>query len=124
MIVKDGLEELKLAIENIRDSVAYWTATPKRVEKFEEIAKHCKVKIEQKIHLDCKTRWNSAFKMLSIALPYKAVFIRANRVDRQYTCCKDRMPKRGGEFGLLLKTKAIKTKLLKAQFPMQTTYAF
>ena len=24
--------------------------------------------------------------MLSIALPYKAVFIRANRVDKQYTC--------------------------------------
>ena len=29
LIVKDGLEELKDAIENIRDSVAYWTATPK-----------------------------------------------------------------------------------------------
>ncbi|XP_072149507.1 zinc finger BED domain-containing protein RICESLEEPER 2-like [Setaria viridis] len=37
---KDGLEMLKDAIENLRDSVAYWTATPKRIEKFEEIAKH------------------------------------------------------------------------------------
>ena len=35
LIVKDGLEVLKDAIENIHDSVAYWTATPKRVEKFE-----------------------------------------------------------------------------------------
>jgi hypothetical protein len=48
LIVNDGLDELKSVIENIRDSVAYWTATPKRVEKFEEIAKHCKVKIEKK----------------------------------------------------------------------------
>jgi hypothetical protein len=48
LIVKDGLDELKYVIENIHDIVAYWTAAPKRVEKFEEIAKHCKVKIEQK----------------------------------------------------------------------------
>jgi hypothetical protein len=87
LIVKDGLDELKYVIENIRDIAAYWTAAPKRVEKFEEIAKHCKVKIEQKkIQLDCKTRWNSTFKMPSIALPYKVVFITASRVDRQYTC--------------------------------------
>ena len=87
LIVKDGLEKLKDAIENFHDSVAYWTATPKRVEKFEEIAKYVHVKIEKKIALDCKTRWNSTYIMLSTALPYKAVFMRASRVDRQYTCC-------------------------------------
>ena len=87
LIVKDGLEKLKDAIENFRDSVAYWTATPIRVEKFEEIAKYVHVKIEKKIALDCKTRWNSTYIMLSTALPYKAVFMRASRVDRQYTCC-------------------------------------
>jgi hypothetical protein len=48
LIVNDGLDKLKYAIENIRDSVAYWTATLKKVENFEEIAKHCKVKIGQK----------------------------------------------------------------------------
>jgi hypothetical protein len=51
LVFKDGLDELKSAIENIHDSVAYWTATPKRAEKFEEIAKHFKVKIEQKYNL-------------------------------------------------------------------------
>jgi len=85
LIVKDGLEELKNAIENIRDSVAYWTATPKRIEKFEEIAKFVKVDTKIKIGLDCKTRWNSTFIMLNTALPYKPAFIRASRVDRQYT---------------------------------------
>lgn len=86
LVVKDGLEDLKPAIENIRDSIAYWTATPKRIEKFEEIAKFLKIEIKKKIGLDCKTRWNSTFIMLSTALPYKAVFIRASRVDKQYTC--------------------------------------
>lgn len=87
LIVKDGLEQLKDAIENIRDSVAYWTATPKRVEKFEEIAKYVNVTIDKKLSLDCKTRWNSTYKMLSTAYPYRAVFMRATRVDKQYSCC-------------------------------------
>jgi hypothetical protein len=86
LIVKDGLEVLKDAIENIRDSVAYWTATPKRIEKFEEIAKFVKVNTTLKIGLDCKTRWNSTFNMLNIVLPYKPAFIRSSRVDNQYTC--------------------------------------
>jgi hypothetical protein len=41
------------------------------------------VKIEKKIALDCKTRCNSTYIMLSTALPYKVVFMRASRVDRQ-----------------------------------------
>ncbi|XP_073221462.1 zinc finger BED domain-containing protein RICESLEEPER 2-like [Cicer arietinum] len=39
LIVKDGLEVVKDGMERIRDNVAYWTATPKRKEKFEETAK-------------------------------------------------------------------------------------
>jgi hypothetical protein len=84
LIVRDGLEVIKDSIAKIRESVAYWTATPKRIEKFEEIAKHVKVKLEHKLGLDCKTRWNSTFKMLSIAMPYKAVFSRASIVDKLY----------------------------------------
>jgi len=86
LIVRDGLEVIKDSIAKIHESVAYWTATPKRIEKFEEIAKHVKVKLEHKLGLDCKTRWNSTFKMLSIAMPYKAVFSRASIVDKLYDC--------------------------------------
>jgi hypothetical protein len=86
LIVKDGLEVIKDSIAKIRESVAYWTATPKRMEKFEDIAKHVKVKLEHKLGLDCKTRWNSTYKMLSIALPCKAVFSRASIVDKLYDC--------------------------------------
>jgi hypothetical protein len=39
LIVKDSFEVLKDGIDRIRDSVAYWTATGKRKEKFEKIAR-------------------------------------------------------------------------------------
>lgn len=75
LIVKDGLEVIQPAIAKFRESIAFWTATPKRIEKFEEIAKYVKVPIEHKLALDCKTRWNSTYKMLAIALPYMPVSI-------------------------------------------------
>ena len=75
---------MKPAIEKIRDSVAFWIASPKRIEKFEEIAKFQKVKITRRLILDCKTRWNSTFTMLSVALPYKVVFERLKKVEKQY----------------------------------------
>jgi hypothetical protein len=77
LIVKDGLEVIQPAIAKIRDSIAFWTATPKRIEKFEEIARYVRVHIEHKLALDCKTRWNSTYKMLTIAFPYEALFNRA-----------------------------------------------
>ena len=57
LIVKDGLDAMKSAIHNSRESVAYWTASPKRVEKFEEMARYKKVKITNKLRVDCKTHY-------------------------------------------------------------------
>lgn len=51
LIVKDGLDVIQPAIKKIRDSVAFWTATPKRVEKFEEMAKFVKVSLVHKLGL-------------------------------------------------------------------------
>ncbi|WOL04646.1 zinc finger BED domain-containing protein RICESLEEPER 2-like [Canna indica] len=36
LIVKDGLSIISYAIEKVRERVHYWTATPKREEKFME----------------------------------------------------------------------------------------
>jgi hypothetical protein len=86
LIVRDGLDVIKDSIAKVRESVAFWTATPKRVEKFEEIAKNVKVKMENKLGLDCKTRWNSTYRMLSIALPCARAFDRATRVEKLFDC--------------------------------------
>ncbi|TXG51405.1 hypothetical protein EZV62_023929 [Acer yangbiense] len=71
LIVRDGLDIIHEGIEKIRDSVVYWTATPKRVEKSEDVARQLNIAYSKKSSLDCKTRWNSTYVMLSTALPYK-----------------------------------------------------
>jgi hypothetical protein len=76
LIVKDGMSVMEKGIDKVRDSVAYWSATPKRHEKFEKMAAQMKGKYEKRIALDCKTRWNSTYIMLSTALEYQDVFER------------------------------------------------
>ncbi|GLU01945.1 hypothetical protein SLE2022_192200 [Rubroshorea leprosula] len=86
LIVKDGLEVIVDGIKRVRDSVAFWTTTPKREKKFEETAKQLKIVFSKKLNLDCKTRWNSTYLMLHVALYYKDVFSRLKQRDSQYKC--------------------------------------
>ena len=48
LIVKDGMSVMEKGIDKVRDSVAYWSATPKRHEKFEKMAAQMKGKYEKK----------------------------------------------------------------------------
>ncbi|KAF7137601.1 hypothetical protein RHSIM_Rhsim07G0157200 [Rhododendron simsii] len=84
LIVKDGLEVIKEAIEKIRDSVAFWTATPKREENFEETIRQLRIPFTKKLPLDCVTRWNSNYLMLQTAIEYKDAFSRLKHCDTQY----------------------------------------
>ncbi|KAF7812880.1 zinc finger BED domain-containing protein RICESLEEPER 2-like [Senna tora] len=76
LIVKDGLSTIYDSIEKIRQSVAYWVATPKREEKFEETCRQLGKTYSRKLALDCRTRWNSTYLMLASALSYQEVFKR------------------------------------------------
>ena len=84
LIVRDGLDLIGMGIERIRECIAFWVATPKRFEKFEDSARFLKISSTKKIHLDCKTRWNSTYLMLQSALPYKANFERLKRVNPKF----------------------------------------
>ncbi|WJZ81143.1 hypothetical protein VitviT2T_000999 [Vitis vinifera] len=84
LIVKEGLDVIEVEIEKIRESVAYWSATPSRMEKFEDAARQLRIPCNKKLSLDCKTRWNSTYLMLSIAITYKDVFPRLKQREKYY----------------------------------------
>ncbi|WJZ94265.1 hypothetical protein VitviT2T_013139 [Vitis vinifera] len=84
LIVKEGLDVIEVEIEKIRESVAYWSATPLRMEKFEDAARQLRIPCNKKLSLDCKTRWNSTYLMLSIAITYKDVFPRLKQREKYY----------------------------------------
>ncbi|XP_024984077.1 zinc finger BED domain-containing protein RICESLEEPER 2-like [Cynara cardunculus var. scolymus] len=84
LIVQDGLAVLGDGIERIRDSVAFWTASPKRNQKFEEAARQLGISSTKKLAIDCKTRWNSTYLMISVAIVYKDVFQRLHQRESQY----------------------------------------
>ncbi|KAL4310528.1 hypothetical protein GQ457_01G013800 [Hibiscus cannabinus] len=84
LIVKDGLEIIKSFIDNVRDSITFWIATPKRIEKFQETARQLNIPVTTKITLDCSTRWNSTYHMLNVSLSYKEVFKRLKKRDNLF----------------------------------------
>ena len=49
-------------------------------------ARHQKVELTKKLCLDCKTRWNSTYIMLSIAIPYRKVFEWLGTLDQSFDC--------------------------------------
>ncbi|KAH9801067.1 BED-type domain-containing protein [Citrus sinensis] len=85
LIVKDGLSVIESGITHVRDSVSYWSSSPKRVEKFELACRQIQIDVK-KLGLDCPTRWNSTFAMLELAVKYKSVFSRLQTLEPQYKC--------------------------------------
>ena len=49
LIVKDGLLIIENVIDNIRDSVLYWSASPSKVEKFMDVAHNLKLSCTKKL---------------------------------------------------------------------------
>ena len=85
LVVKEGLDVIRVEIEKIHDSVAFWSATPSIVEKFEDATRQLRIPCNKKLCLDCGTRWNSTYFMLSIVIAYKDVFSRLKQREKLYT---------------------------------------
>ena len=89
LIVKDGLAVIKDGLVKIRESCAFWLATPRRLEKFQETAKQLRIVSQNRLVLDCPTRWNSTHAMLETAIPNMNVFKRLAQRDPSYTSLPD-----------------------------------
>ncbi|XP_065631430.1 zinc finger BED domain-containing protein RICESLEEPER 2-like [Quercus suber] len=84
LVVQEGLNVIGDGIEKVRSSVYFWTQSPKRIEIFEKISRQSHIASTKELVLDCRTRWNSTYLMLSTALIYKDVFPRLLCCEPQY----------------------------------------
>ncbi|GAU43532.1 hypothetical protein TSUD_98520 [Trifolium subterraneum] len=73
LTMQDVLSKIKDTIFNIRESVKYINHNDGRLKAFCDVVEQKGLK-ERKLIIDCSTRWNSTFKMLSCALKFKIVF--------------------------------------------------
>ncbi|KAG8373112.1 hypothetical protein BUALT_Bualt12G0136700 [Buddleja alternifolia] len=86
LVAQDGLSEIKNVIECVCDSVDYIRRSDSRLKVFIEIVKQLNLR-ERKLIDDCKTRWNSTYEMLAIAIRFRDVFPRYADRDRLYLDC-------------------------------------
>ncbi|KAG9442259.1 hypothetical protein H6P81_018113 [Aristolochia fimbriata] len=83
LLVQDGLSEIKSIIENVRESVKFINQKEGRLRTFSEIVQQLQLG-EKRLIVDCPTRWNSTYEMLSCALKFKDVFPRFQNRELAY----------------------------------------
>jgi hypothetical protein len=71
--VQDGLSKIKDIMFHIRESFTYINHNDGRLNTLCDVVEQKCVK-ERKLVIDCPTRWNSTFNMLSTTLNFKIAF--------------------------------------------------
>lgn len=104
-MAEDGIAVLHLVTERIRNIIKYVSATPSRMQAFNESAQQCELATSNGLMLDFSTKWNVTYDMLQSALSYKEALIRYARAH-----CQDMDAPTGDDWK---KTEVI-MKLLKA----------
>ncbi|XP_028085856.1 zinc finger BED domain-containing protein RICESLEEPER 2-like [Camellia sinensis] len=87
----NGLGQIRDTVDGVRDGVKYLNASKARLNQFSEIAKQLQLP-SKKLILDCPTRWNADYMMLSVALEFKDVFPRYQERDLSFvymSCLED-----------------------------------
>lgn len=74
LVVKDGMDLYNESISRIREAVKFVRGSAERLKKFKECAEQRKINITKFLSLDCETRWNSTYHMLSAAEKYEEAF--------------------------------------------------
>ncbi|GJR79491.1 zinc finger BED domain-containing protein RICESLEEPER 2-like protein [Tanacetum coccineum] len=73
LMMQDGLSVIKDIVSKVHASVSYINASDARLMVFSQVVQQLHLP-DRKLILDCKTRWNSTYKMLSAVISFKEAF--------------------------------------------------
>ncbi|RYR15814.1 hypothetical protein Ahy_B04g072758 [Arachis hypogaea] len=68
LIVKEALKEIDESVLRIRSAVKYVRTSPSRATRFQKCVELEKIQYKGLPCMDVKTRWNSTYQMLEVAL--------------------------------------------------------
>lgn len=83
LVVKDGLREVVNSIAGVRNAIQYVRSSTPRLDSFHHRVESGKM-TRGSLPLDCLTRWNSTYMMLSRALKFRKAFDRMEAEDKLY----------------------------------------
>ncbi|MBA0642839.1 hypothetical protein Goklo_027177 [Gossypium klotzschianum] len=83
LLVHDGHSKIEDVIDNVRESVKHIKASTVHLTMFSDIVKQIQLP-NKRLILDCCTRWNATYVMLSCVLEFKDVFRRYAQRDASY----------------------------------------
>jgi hypothetical protein len=71
LMVQDGMKVIQPALSRIRDLIRHIASSGLKLQMFNSILKDLNMDSKRGLTLDCSTRWNSTYEMVSEALIYK-----------------------------------------------------
>ncbi|XP_031267578.1 zinc finger BED domain-containing protein RICESLEEPER 2-like [Pistacia vera] len=83
LMVQDGLSQIKPFIQDLRDCILYVKQSETRAIMFLEIVQMLQLP-KRKLILDWKTRWNSTYQILTLAIQYRDVFPMLVQLDNNF----------------------------------------
>ncbi|XP_023750888.2 zinc finger BED domain-containing protein RICESLEEPER 2-like [Lactuca sativa] len=87
LVVQDGLKQIDVAVEKVRDCVKYIKGSTLRKDRFIQICLQNLLDYKKALVQDVPTRWNSTYKMLSCALYYRHAFSHLSLSDSNFQTC-------------------------------------
>ncbi|KAI5398801.1 hypothetical protein KIW84_064254 [Lathyrus oleraceus] len=84
----DGIGKIAKIVEDVRESVKFINQSEARLQTFSQIVQQLKLD-GKKLILDCPTRLNSTYQMLSAAMQFKEVFPHFQDREPSYTTLPD-----------------------------------